>query len=133
MYAKTTLSTYLEALHTSYDFCENVFSKFFLSTLYIPPLGGCRKKKKNTLRRINSAKEKSKKLQNFDTKPNLQTSTRRQRKRKSIKAKQNNTRRQSTHAASKHRKTHDICERSICIILPKSASKETKMRQIYHL
>lgn len=46
MYAKTTLSTYLEALHTSYDFCENVFSDFFLSTLYIPPLGGCRKKKK---------------------------------------------------------------------------------------
>lgn len=35
---------------------------FFLSTLYIPPLGGCRKKKKNTLRRINSTKEKSKKI-----------------------------------------------------------------------
>lgn len=46
MYAKTTLSTYSEALHTSYDFCENVFSKFFSFYTLHPPLGGCRKKKK---------------------------------------------------------------------------------------
>lgn len=48
MYAKTTLSTYSEALHTSYDFCENVFSDFFsFYTLHPPFKGGVERKKEH--------------------------------------------------------------------------------------